>query len=543
LYKRPAYSPDLNWLYFSSDGSIRVLDCSCDTLLAVSVSRPGHLTDLWFNPTYNRLYACLNFEHKILVIDGASLQVVDTIFTGVPAIGDVLFNPLVNKIYLSGQDYETDNQLVFVFNAENGGLKKAIVTGLAGDYEDQRMVLHPEQRKLYCSNGGSSTIAVIDCFEDSVIKTIPVPEFPNDLTINTINRKLYSINSGGVSVLDYDADTLITLVSIPSVIYWFVWHQGVNKLYVEGESCLYVIDGESNRLITTIPHIPNYLGAVVVPGACNLKDLKLCFSVTPPPHPAVLYIVDCVADTILDSIPELVQSFAATWHERTDKIYFHYFPRHFPSGIFIGVIDGRTDSLIDSIPLPLSPSQFPEPFSHSNADRVYWSLDCGDYYYDTLNGGCLIIDCNQDTIVKLLQFPVPEGIGGYIFGSGFDPLNNRIFISAPSSHLYVFRDELLRIKDESFLRPGLQLTAAPVPFRRRVTINYHLAAPAEIEIKIFSTDGRLIKVLTRQKQNSGNHSLIWDGTDTDKNPVPPGTYFINLKGNQQNITKKVLFTR
>ncbi len=532
-YCKPVHSPTLNRLYFMKGNFIRVLDCNADTLFTDSVSVPGKVVDLCYNPQRQLLYATSHYTNQILVIDAENLQVLDTIRTGISALGDVVFNPLVNKLYVYSLDYNTLDNVLFILNADNGRLIKSIATGRRG-FEGLRMCLHPEKRKLYCSNFELNSLSVIDCFADTVIKTIPVAPYPFDLTVNTTNHKLYSSHSAtsALSVIDYDADTVIAVVPIPidpsNSSPWIVWHSGVNKVYIEDIAHLNVVDGVTNSLLTTIPHRPFFFPSP--PGACNLKDNKLYFTVLPLNFQGMFYSADAIADTMLDSISGYVMG--ATWQPVKNKAYFSRYS-------FILVIDGPTDSIIDSILLPGSRSQFPRPFSHPQASRVYWCLDAND----SLNGGILFIDADLDTIDRLVQFPIPVGIANQIFGSGFDSLGNRLFVSCPTSHIYVFRDEIVGIQSGSSEKLSLQATVSPNPFRNYVEIRYHLPYPAKAEIKIFSADGRLVRLLNQADKQAGNHTFFWDGTDESRNRLPPGAYFIYLQANRLHLTRKILLTQ
>jgi len=83
----------------------------------------------------------------------------------------------------------------------------------------------------------------------------------------------------------------------------------------------------------------------------------------------------------------------------------------------------------------------------------------------------------------------------------------------------------------------------PSPFiinKHGVTaIPYDLAKAAEVDLRIMSTRGQLIKALYTGNKHSGYWSEIWDGTDENGHQVPPGLYFVILKTAEGSFIKKM----
>ncbi len=87
----------------------------------------------------------------------------------------------------------------------------------------------------------------------------------------------------------------------------------------------------------------------------------------------------------------------------------------------------------------------------------------------------------------------------------------------------------------------------PNPFNPSTTINYFLPNEAEIRLAIYDIMGREIKTLTTETQTSGNHKIVWDGTNNNGVKVTSGIYLyhfeaISLKDNKhfQKSAKLVL---
>lgn len=81
----------------------------------------------------------------------------------------------------------------------------------------------------------------------------------------------------------------------------------------------------------------------------------------------------------------------------------------------------------------------------------------------------------------------------------------------------------------------------PNPFNPETTIQYSLEAPGWVDISIYNIGGQLIRELKRGNENSGRHSLIWNGRDNDDNAVATGLYYVRMRtNNSTSIIKMTL---
>jgi hypothetical protein len=75
-------------------------------------------------------------------------------------------------------------------------------------------------------------------------------------------------------------------------------------------------------------------------------------------------------------------------------------------------------------------------------------------------------------------------------------------------------------------------TNYPNPFNSATTIVYFVAdigpIPAEIEIKIYDIQGRLIRSLLNSREEVGEHRVAWDGRDDSNRELPSGVYFARI---------------
>lgn len=81
----------------------------------------------------------------------------------------------------------------------------------------------------------------------------------------------------------------------------------------------------------------------------------------------------------------------------------------------------------------------------------------------------------------------------------------------------------------------------PNPFNPSTIINYSLASPFQVELKIYNTLGRGIRTLVNSMQPVGSHEVSWDGRDNGGDVVASGTYFYQLRTESVVETRKMLF--
>ena len=88
----------------------------------------------------------------------------------------------------------------------------------------------------------------------------------------------------------------------------------------------------------------------------------------------------------------------------------------------------------------------------------------------------------------------------------------------------------------------------PNPFNPETWIPYQLAEPADVNISIYSADGRLVRRLDLGHQAVGmyeshSRSAYWDGRNTQGEPVASGVYFYTLTSGNFAQTRRMLILK
>jgi hypothetical protein len=75
------------------------------------------------------------------------------------------------------------------------------------------------------------------------------------------------------------------------------------------------------------------------------------------------------------------------------------------------------------------------------------------------------------------------------------------------------------------------------------TISFNLGTEQKIELDIYNSKGQKVKRLYSGNIEKGNHSMVWNGTDSNNKTVSSGVYFYKLKTQQETFNRKILLMK
>ncbi len=80
----------------------------------------------------------------------------------------------------------------------------------------------------------------------------------------------------------------------------------------------------------------------------------------------------------------------------------------------------------------------------------------------------------------------------------------------------------------------------PNPFRSGTVVGFGLAEENDVEIAIFSADGRRVKGLTKGVLEAGYHRVVWDGRDDAGRNVSRGVYSLRLAAGGRVASRRIV---
>ena len=164
------------------------------------------------------------------------------------------------------------------------------------------------------------------------------------------------------------------------------------------------------------------------------------------------------------------------------------------------------------------------PVNVISADPAFVDPPNDDYHL-TPSSPC--IDKGTTTV------PDPPGLPTIDFEG-----NPRIYGSAPDIGAYEWQEG--GIEEKPILQPAVHsLLIHPNPFSHRTVIS----VIGDGSLRIYSSDGRVVRNWNL-KSSAGNFStLIWDGTSDNRKPLPSGIYFCRLETSGHQVIKKLILSR
>ncbi|UCG53097.1 MAG: T9SS type A sorting domain-containing protein [Candidatus Latescibacterota bacterium] len=87
------------------------------------------------------------------------------------------------------------------------------------------------------------------------------------------------------------------------------------------------------------------------------------------------------------------------------------------------------------------------------------------------------------------------------------------------------------------------LPSYPNPFNPSTTIPFSLVSQERVTLRIYSAQGKLVRILKEEILPAGMHRMIWDGRDNNSHDVATGVYFVRFNAGSFETTQKIVLIR
>jgi M6 family metalloprotease-like protein len=106
------------------------------------------------------------------------------------------------------------------------------------------------------------------------------------------------------------------------------------------------------------------------------------------------------------------------------------------------------------------------------------------------------------------------------------------------------QQDVTGVPEEPMAGPRTRLLEAlPSPMAPPVPIRYSLSRDGDVDLAIFSVQGRMIRQLVHEWQEARGHRVVWDGRDAFGRTAPPGWYVCRLVHNGRQESRSMIILR
>ena len=150
------------------------------------------------------------------------------------------------------------------------------------------------------------------------------------------------------------------------------------------------------------------------------------------------------------------------------------------------------------------------------------------FYRDTADGSLMFIEEINDNLAgtgsmrMAGQMAINDNNTGTLYLAGRNAV----------SWLNMDKESKIDLCQQSADR-SVSINQHPNPFNPSTIISYRLAEKAQVILRIFNLQGRLIKTLENGQKQPGNHKVFWKAVG-----MPSGLYYFVLKTGDKTAIKK-----
>ena len=201
------------------------------------------------NPNTNEVFAANGDTNTLVAINESSGEIVGNVFVGKFPYW-IAVNPVTNLVYVTSI-YTDSLAVVSSVNFE-------VVANITFASLTREVAVDTTTNKVFVSSLGDGTVSAISGVTNSVVAKVNVGNFPDPIAVNEGTHLVYVGNCGNsttggyisvISGLNYSIVDTIRIGGCPEGI---VANPLTNRVYVSGPGALLVIDGATNRIISSI---------------------------------------------------------------------------------------------------------------------------------------------------------------------------------------------------------------------------------------------------------------------------------------------------
>jgi hypothetical protein len=164
-------------------------------------------------------------------------------------------------------------------------------------------------------------------------------------------------------------------------------------------------------------------------------------------------------------------------------------------------------------------------------------------YYQILDDGLVPIGVNlplSSADPEFMATPSTDATYGWGWFTWIDPRANGLNVYASSVNY-----DPTDVEDDPTTLPGKFALEQnyPNPFNPSTVISFTLPTSCEVSLDVYNILGRRVCTLSQGVLPAGDHSVVWDGTDSRGDHAGSGVYFYKLTAGSEVQTRKMMLLK
>jgi flagellar hook assembly protein FlgD len=87
------------------------------------------------------------------------------------------------------------------------------------------------------------------------------------------------------------------------------------------------------------------------------------------------------------------------------------------------------------------------------------------------------------------------------------------------------------------------LSVGPNPFNPLVKLNYAVATPGRVSLRIYDVRGALVTTLVDEVKTQGRYQAVWAGQDDAGRKMPSGVFWAKYSVGKNDITRQLVLLK
>ncbi|MEO0068089.1 MAG: hypothetical protein ABIK23_03025 [candidate division WOR-3 bacterium] len=430
------YNPRRNTIHVldGEDWGIATIDCSTNSIIREFPVNADIFVNTCINPVSQKFYY-IDTDYRIGIIDCLRDSFISCFLVGpIDWHAPLCVNPVANKVYCGNLDWGSMSIIDGVSNRLSG------IVPLSNDFDPMSLCYIPGRDVVYCGNN-IGVLSVIDCHTNQVIASKPAGLGPRAMVFVPSERKVFALNNSRKELQVFSSTNDSLLVEIQTATYMdepliYIPSGKIYCLYPYSNCDILSFDAVGDSIIAEIN-----TGYKVNILKENPSRNELYAAQTSYP---LVVVIDGQTNNITDTIPLPQPPIALALSRTLDRLFCLH------NTNAISVVDCSLKQVVATVPAPTS----------SYSCSVIWNPISDKLYFPAGEDSLVIFSCTQNSVETMLNIRLASPLL-------CDTVANKVYVSCDTGIAIIDGATNLLLGIISTNRAGHQV-ACWSPVQRRV---------------------------------------------------------------------------